>query len=160
MAFVTGGFIHTIRTPDTREAFLAVLAEEGSVTKACKLVGVSRRSIYDWREDDKSFAAEWDKALSLGVNAIEDEAIRRAKEGVEHKVYYKGASVGSYQEYSDQLMMFFLRAAKPEKYGNRSEVHLTGAVALESLIMRAIDSPPAELEGPVVDHEPAPTERK
>ena len=155
MPFVTGGFIRTTRTEQTRDAFLEMLTEEGSVVAACKRLGLHRPSMYAWRDDDKEFAEAWQAALGLGVDAIEDEAIRRAKEGVEHKVYYKGEPVGSYQEYSDQLMMFFLRAAKPEKYGNRSEVHLTGAVALESLIMRAIDSPPAELEGPVIDHEPA-----
>jgi hypothetical protein len=62
--------------------------------------------MYDWREADAEFAAAWDAALGLGGDALEDEAIRRAMNG------------------SDYLMVFMLKALKPEKYRERSTVDI------------------------------------
>ena len=43
-------------------------------------------------------------------------ACRRAFEGVERPVYYKGEQVGTWRFYSDALAMFLLKAHRPERY--------------------------------------------
>jgi hypothetical protein len=41
------------------------------------------------------FGAAWDKARQLGVDALEDEAHRRAFEGNEKTVFHQGAECGT-----------------------------------------------------------------
>jgi terminase small subunit-like protein len=108
----------TIRTPKTRAEFLAALRETCNVTKACELSGVARRSIYDWRDEDSEFAADWQKALDVAADLLEEEAIRRAKDGTKKPVYQGGELVGHIQEYSDTLLIFLLKGAKPKKYSD------------------------------------------
>jgi hypothetical protein len=47
---------------------------------------------------------------------LEDEAVRRAYEGVERPVFQGGKQVGVVREYSDTLLIFLLKALRPEKY--------------------------------------------
>jgi len=48
--------------------------------------------------------------------ALEDEAVRRAREGVRRPVRYKGKIVGYETDYSDQLLVFLLKNWAPDKY--------------------------------------------
>lgn len=95
--------------------FLAELRDNGGfVSKACETVGVSKQTVYNWRESDPEFKADWDKAVDLATEDLEKEVRRRALYGVEEPVYYKGEVVGSIQRYSDSLLMFAIKARKPE----------------------------------------------
>jgi hypothetical protein len=50
---------------------------------------------------------------------LEQEARRRAVEGTKKNVYYQGEPCGVNTEYSDTLLIFLLKGAKPEKYAER-----------------------------------------
>ncbi len=54
---------------------------------------MGRMTAYEWREADPEFAAGWDRALAVGFTALEDEAARRAYEGVDEPVIYQGQLV-------------------------------------------------------------------
>ena len=82
---------------------------------------------YRWREEDAEFAAEWERAKAIGLDALEDEALRRAFEGVEVPVLHKGQTVATVRNYSDTLAIFLLKGGKPEKYRERTSTELTGA---------------------------------
>lgn len=119
--------MRTIRTPRKREQFLAELAlHEGDVSASCAAVGVGRRSMYDWREDDQDFAAAWDDVVEASTEKLEREAYRRAHDGVEEPVFYQGEVCGHVMKKSDTLMMFILKGRKPEKYRDNSKVELGG----------------------------------
>jgi hypothetical protein len=64
----------TIRTPEIRAKFLGLLREIGNVTQAAFGAGIGRVSVYDWRRDDPGFARDWDEAVRLGGEGLEDEA--------------------------------------------------------------------------------------
>ncbi len=104
------------RKPRKQDLFLKALTETVNVTLSCRKAGVPRRTVYDWREADAAFARRWDEALEEGIDLLEAEAHRRAFEGVERPVYYKGERVGEWRHYSDALATFLLRAHRPEKY--------------------------------------------
>lgn len=76
--------------PEKKIGFLAVLAETCNVGKACKAVSISRVTAYDWRELDKQFADDWARALKIGVTALEDEAHRRAFDGMDEALTHQG----------------------------------------------------------------------
>lgn len=77
-------------TPEKLTAFCAALAETGIVARACGAVSIARQTAYEWREEIPEFAAAWDKALKIGVTALEDEAHRRAFLGVEKPLTHLG----------------------------------------------------------------------
>ena len=108
------------RRPRKQALFLAALTDTVNVTLACRRAGIPRRTAYDWRDADEAFARQWDEALDEGIDLLEAELHRRAFEGVERPVYYKGEQVGTWRFYSDALAMFLLRAHRPERYRGSS----------------------------------------
>jgi hypothetical protein len=58
----------------------------------------------------------------------EDEADRRAVEGVKKPVFYKGVECGFVREFSDQLLTVQLKAGNPAKYADHKNVRHSGAV--------------------------------
>lgn len=119
--------METIRTPEKEIAFLAALAATCSVTRACEATGLGRRTAYEWRAADPSFAARWEEAKRIGAEALEDEAHRRAFEGTDEPVFYKGDECGTVRKYSDTLAIFLLKGAMPDKYREKTSMELTGA---------------------------------
>jgi len=89
------------RTPERMAAFCVALAETCNVGRAAKAIGLSRSQAYEWRESDKDFAAMWDKAKRIGVTALEDEAGRRAFEGVDAPLVHKGEFTYLWEEVLD-----------------------------------------------------------
>jgi transposase len=136
----------------TREAFLKALSSGHTITKAAELAGISRAALYVWRdaEDEagKAFAAEWEQALEEGIDRLEDEARRRAVDGVDKPVVAMGkiarnddGTVLMIREYSDTLLALMLRAKKPAQYRDRidANVNLKGGLTVN------IEGPDADL---------------
>ena len=104
------------RTPKRRAAFLDALQATANVTASCRIAGLPRSCVYDWREADPEFAADWASALELGCDALEDEAVRRGCEGYLKPVFHQGKEVGVIREYSDLLLIFMLKARRPARF--------------------------------------------
>lgn len=115
-------------TAKKREAFILALAVTGNVSAACKKAKVSRQTVYLYKREDPAFAAAWDEAEAIYVELLEAEADRRAAKGTLKPVFYKGAKVGTVREYSDTLLMFRLKALRPDKYRERADVKHSGNV--------------------------------
>lgn len=81
-----------------RLKFLDGLRMHGMVTQAALEAGIHRDTAYFERSRDPAFAKEWTDALDRGVDMLEDVAKKRAYEG------------------SDTLLIFLLKAHRPEKY--------------------------------------------
>jgi hypothetical protein len=111
-----------------REKFLTVYARLGNVTAACKQSGVGRSTVYQWTEQDDQFAAAFREAGIKATEVLEAEAWRRAKDGVAEPVFQGGKQVGVVQRYSDQLLMFMLRARAPERYRDNVTVSVTPVI--------------------------------
>lgn len=129
----------SIRTPQSERAFLAALATTCRVDKACETAGIGRATVYEWRAADVDFAARWDEAKRIGAEALEDEATRRAAEGVDEPVFHQGAQVGTIRKYSDTLAIFLLKGAMPEKYRDNAKLELSGRVDLGKLTDDELD---------------------
>lgn len=108
-----------------KRAFLAAYAETGNVTRAAEIVGCARTRHYEWLKDDPVYAADFVSVEDHAGDRLEQEARRRAMQGVAKPVFYKGDVVGTIQEYSDTLLIFLLKASRPEKYSERHKVEST-----------------------------------
>jgi len=126
-----------VQTAAKQRGFLAVLAQCCNVGKSCAHAGIDRSTAYLWREKDPAFAAAWDKALKIGVSALEDEVHRRAFEGNEEPVFWQGEICGQVKKYSDTLAIFLLKAHAPDKYRDNARLELSGRVEMIDAIMTA-----------------------
>lgn len=105
--------------PKIKAAILEALSSSARIDEVCATFNVSRQTLYAVRDMDKEFDADWKKAVDLGSDALEDEAVRRAKDGYLKPVFQGGIEVGHVREYSDSLMMFLLKGRRPEKFRER-----------------------------------------
>jgi hypothetical protein len=96
----------TDATPKKGEKLLLKLQEGESVASACRAQRISRATYYRWLKEDPTFAANAEDALEVGTDLLEDEAKRRA-------VGLNG---------SDTLLIFLLKARRPDKYRERHTV--------------------------------------
>jgi hypothetical protein len=78
--------------------FIHEIARMPSVKAACQAAKISRTEAYRRRSEDAAFRARWNDALAEGVDALEAAAVRRALRS------------------SDSLLMFLLRAHRPEVF--------------------------------------------
>jgi len=105
-----------------KTCFLEALMRTANVTASCENAGLPRETAYYWRARDPFFSAAWDEALDRGLDALEDEVIRRAKDGVAEPVFYKGQVVGEKRRYSDSLAMFVLKTRRPAVWGEHRQI--------------------------------------
>jgi hypothetical protein len=119
--------------------FLQALAETGNVTLAAQAAGVCRACIYRARRRHPALAQLWDEAIQESADLLLAEARRRAYDGVDRPVVYKGELQGVWvspdgqpcpegtagarfapltiKEYSDKLLLALLAAYRPEEFG-------------------------------------------
>ncbi|GBC94467.1 hypothetical protein HRbin16_00248 [bacterium HR16] len=111
---------------DWKQTFLAALSRGCTVSLSAKLAGVSRQAAYKARARSRTFADAWQDALESGTDVLEDEAVRRALAG------------------SDTLLMFLLKARRPEKFRDNVRVeHDAGREMLTALeqAIKSVQSP-------------------
>jgi hypothetical protein len=111
-----------------KHAFLTAFAECGNISTASRLSGIARSNHYDWMQNDPDYPALFIEADKEAAEKLEQEARRRAVNGVSKPVFYKGEECGVVQEYSDTLLIFLLKGALPEKYKERYEGTLNGNI--------------------------------
>lgn len=90
--------------PKWHAVFLELLTGSCSVTVAARGAGIDRTTAYLHYRNNKEFARQWDDAKEAAVEILEAEAWNRARKK------------------SDTLMIFLLKAHKPEKYRERYEL--------------------------------------
>ncbi len=111
------------------KAFITALVTSGVVSHACSEAKIDRSTAYKNRDAHEDFAQAWVEALDVAADTMELEARRRAVVGTEEPIFGKGAGVGAgtvevgrITKYSDTLLMFLLKAARPEKFRERHEI--------------------------------------
>lgn len=113
---------------DAMRRFLEVYSKIGNASRSCEIVGISRATYTQWVKKEPGFQQLFEEAKEEAGNWLEYEAWRRAVEGVDKPIYYKGEKVDTVKEYSDSLLMFLLKGTKPEKYRDRVEHTVKGEV--------------------------------
>ena len=107
-------------SPDVQRRFVEALADTGLVTAACEAVDMSVQSAYRLRRAPgaESFARAWDAAIDDATDHLAAVAFSRALEGVEVPVFDRdGCRIGARRQVNDRLLMFLLRAYRPERFG-------------------------------------------
>lgn len=82
---------------------------------------ISSGRITAWEGNDADFKVAMGEAREAGIDFLEDEARRRAVDGVEKPVFHQGEIVGYIREYSDGLLKSLLASRRPAW---RPNIHL------------------------------------
>ena len=114
-------FRHDGWTPDRQRAFIAALADTGSVKRAAMHVNMSPEGAYYLRRQrgSESFRRAWEAALDFGVQRLKDEAFDRALNGQLSPVFVGGKLKGFRRVKNDRLLMFCLRMNARGEDGRR-----------------------------------------
>lgn len=122
-----------VTRPQSEHLFLSSIRMSGNTSRACEAAGISRSTAYAWRDNSDSFRDRWEEAHNSWIDDLESEVDRRAFEGMNKPVIYKGELVRDAEgeliqikEFSDGLARFRLGALRPDKYRERTETHHTG----------------------------------
>jgi hypothetical protein len=96
------------------QAYLDRLAHElshncGDWLSAAKSCGLSLMFVRQWVKDDPIAASTLTEAEAVGVQGLYSAAVKRAVEGYEEDVYYKGDVCGQKTVYSDSLLTTLLK---------------------------------------------------
>ena len=94
------------RRPDWQPRFLEVIRSTANVRLAAHEAGIDRSTPYRRAERDPAFAEAWAEASDDAIDLLEGEARRRALAG------------------SDALLMFLLRAHRPERFRESLDVRV------------------------------------
>jgi hypothetical protein len=101
--------------------FLNAFARTGRIDRSADVVGMDSSLHYHWKKDDTEYAEAFKEAREIAAERLEDEATRRAYEGVLKPVFQGGKEVGVIREYSDTLLIFLLKGNIPDKFKERLE---------------------------------------
>jgi len=110
-----------IRSSEKDDAFFDALASGKPAGMSAASVGYSLAALVEWRKADADFARRWREADNLAIERMEAEADRRAVDGTDRPVFHQGKRSGEIREYSDTLLIFRLKARRPEVYRERSD---------------------------------------
>lgn len=133
---------------DWYETFLTAFLEFGMVTTACRHAKIGRTTFYDAMKDDPEFAESFKFIEEEVTEQLEAEAFRRAHDGTT-----KPTQFGDVQVYSDTLLIFLLKARRPEKYRERVDVRHSGKIGTQPADTGDIQNPTREAEvARILDH--------
>ena len=141
---------------DRQKAFLAAYRVTASITAASHACRMERDLHYRWLKESKEYREAFEAAKEEAAQTLEDEAVRRAKEGVFEPNVFKGqfcypesayledtetgkrklkagAKPLGVHKYSDTLLVTLLKGFRPDKYRDnfKGEVALTGSVEVK-----------------------------
>jgi hypothetical protein len=118
------------------EAYLR-LGEPGPAMRA---IGMSRGTWYRWIEEDPEFARMAEEAEQEVCDFDKAEVRRRAVDGVEEPVgWWRGKPGGYVRKYSDNLLMFRVKAKDPA-YRDRTEITGAGGAPLTVQFESVLDA--------------------
>jgi len=112
-------------TPERQKAFIAALADTGSVSRAAAMVNMAQPNCYTLRRAPgaESFRRAWEAALDFGIARLKDIAFERAIDGYLVPVFVAGKLMGFRRRHNDALLMFCLRHYGQDAGGKRTTIN-------------------------------------
>ncbi len=131
-----------VRTWTNQEAFLAEYVDTGAVYKSAANAGHSIEAYQTWLNTDKyGFQKRFDHAKARYLEAKVLEISRRAFDGYDHPVIYKGMVTDTYKAYDPQLAMFVVKQRDPSYRDNAKEVDNATALIASLDALRSLGVP-------------------
>lgn len=124
---IKGGKIKRLKAK-TERLFLQACCKSANVSMAAQMAGVSYVRVYEVMASNPAFKARVHQCLELGLDRLENSAYHRATVGVKEPVFYRGEKIAEVRKPSDKLACFILEHKRPEVYGQRRTLDVSGSV--------------------------------
>lgn len=146
------------KSVDNALRYLDMLAQTGNFSAAAASIDITTSTANAWRKDDGFkltlegeeyiFGDLCDEAMRIFADAVEAEVVRRAVEGYDEPIVYKGMIMSELDEdsgkykpitvkkYSDRLLEVLLKGQKP-KYNGESQVQINAGEGSGVLVVPA-----------------------
>lgn len=111
-------------TEEQQGVYINAIREHGLEATARRIAQVSKRAVMNTLEVNPDFAEQLEDAHEFATDQLEAEARRRAVQGYEEEVYYKGEFVGTVTKFSDSLLALLLKGRRRNTFGDSTK--LTG----------------------------------
>ena len=137
-------------TPERREVFFQVLEDTCSPKQAAAAAGISRNTAFYHKANDHEFRSRWDKAVEVALDALLDEAYRRAALGYDEPVIHQGrvATVAdpetgeerplTVRKHSDRLLEVLLKFRYGDQMADRLAVKVEQHTGLDPTALLAM----------------------
>ena len=137
-------------TPERREVFFQVLEDTCSPKQAAAAAGISRNTAFYHKANDHEFRSRWDKAVEVALDALLDEAYRRAALGYDEPVIHQGrvATVAdpetgeerplTVRKHSDRLLEVLLKFRYGDQMADRLAVKVEQSTGLDPATLLAM----------------------
>ena len=104
-----------------RPAFAACIARGLKPAQAARAIGVTRKTVYRWKDSDPEFAAMWADALDERTEEAESQLFKAVQDG------------------QPWAVMYALRHWCPEKYDRRVRVAVGGDASMPPIALTVED---------------------
>lgn len=139
-------------TRAAQDLFIQVLEDTCSPKQAAAAVGISRRLAFYYKQKDTEFRARWEKAIEVALDALLDEAYRRAAIGYEEPVIHGGQlstvtdeETGkqrplTVRKHSDRLLEVLLKFRYGDQMADRLRVKVEESSGLDAAALLKMPS--------------------
>lgn len=146
-------------TPERQELFFQVLEDTCSPKQAAAAAGISRQTAFYHKANDPEFRSRWEKAVEVALDALLDEAYRRAALGYDEPVVHQGrlATVSdpatgeerplTVRKHSDRLLEVLLKFRYGEQMADRLRVRVDDTGLDADALLRMNSDERAQLNG-------------
>ena len=118
------------RTELAQKLFLDTYGKTANIAYAARAAGIQRKQVYVWQEKYDDFCSRMAEAREEAYDKLEQEALRRAVEGVQRKrPIIVGREIIDYEvitEYSDRLLEVLLKARRPDVFREKTSIEHSG----------------------------------
>lgn len=108
-----------IHTPERDGIFCTQIAAGATIGDAAEKAGYAASHLFERRRNEPELASAWAAADELAIQRMEREADRRGVNGWDEPIFHQGKQVGKVKKHSDTLLIFRLKAKRPEVYRER-----------------------------------------
>lgn len=144
---------HDKCTPERAKRVLEALLEGNNFTRAAKKAGINPNTLFYWRSQDETFNALCLKCKEQGEynkgEQLENELDNRVMQGDDCPVIHEGEITTTYKKKSEKLLLAYLAATNPKKYGRQQNITVDIHAGLGDRLAERI----RRAEGEVIDAE-------
>lgn len=116
-------------TPMRIKRFIEAIRTGSEPPEAAEFAGVKLGHMRSLRRTDVNMAAMWTQAEDESGDHLVQEARRRAIDGWEEPIVYRGEVIGHKRVYSDRLLELLLKARVPA-FADKQKLEISGQVTL------------------------------
>lgn len=90
---------------DKRKEFIEIFAEKAAcnISVACKKVGISRRTFYNWYNNDEEFRTAIDDGNEAMIDLAETQLFKNIRDGKEQSIFFYLKTKGKHRGYVEQV---------------------------------------------------------